>query len=61
MAELLESLGIHVEGRFDSPAEAYRAARERSGEDDRIVAFGSFLTVSGVLQAIDDERKRRTT
>ena len=61
MAELLESLGIHVEGRFDSPAEAYRAARERAGEDDRIVAFGSFLTVSGVLQAIDDERKRRTT
>ena len=61
MAELLESLGIHVEGRFDSPAEAYRAARERAGEDDRIVAFGSFLTVSGVLQALDDERKRRTT
>lgn len=61
MAELLEGLGIRVEGRFDSPAEAYRAAKGRAGEDDRIVAFGSFLTVSGVLQAIDDERKRRTT
>lgn len=61
MAELLEGLGIRVEGRFDSPAEAYCAAKGRAGEDDRIVAFGSFLTVSGVLQAIDDERKRRTT
>lgn len=61
MAELLESLGIRVEGRFDSPADAYCAAKGRAGEDDRIVAFGSFLTVSGVLQAIDDERKRRTT
>ena len=61
MAELLESLGIHVEGRFDSPADAYSAAKGRAGEGDRIVAFGSFLTVSGVLQAIDDERKRRTT
>ncbi len=61
LAELLARLGIRVEGRFDSPAEAYRAAKGRAGEDDRIVAFGSFLTVSGVLQAIDDERKRRTT
>ena len=61
MAELLESLGIRVEGRFDSPADAYSAAKGRAGEGDRIVAFGSFLTVSGVLQAIDDERKRRTT
>ena len=61
LAELLDELGIRVEGRFDSPAEAYCAAKGRAGEDDRIVAFGSFLTVSGVLQAIDDERKRRTT
>jgi len=61
LAKLLEEQGCRVEGSFDSPAQAYRAAQGRAGEDDRIVAFGSFLTVAGVLQAIDDERKRRTT
>lgn len=61
LAARLEGLGIRVEERFDSPAEAYRAALGRAGEDDRIAVFGSFLTVAGVLQAIGDERKRRTT
>lgn len=61
LARLLEEHGIHAEACFDSPDEAYRAVRERVGENDRIVAFGSFLTVAGVLHAIDDERKRRTT
>lgn len=33
------------------PGSAYRRARELARGDDRIVAFGSFYTVSGVLQA----------
>jgi dihydrofolate synthase/folylpolyglutamate synthase len=37
----------------NDPAEAFRAARERAGENDRIVAFGSFLTVAAVLQALE--------
>jgi dihydrofolate synthase/folylpolyglutamate synthase len=61
LARILADQGICVEACFDSPADAYRAARERAGENDRIVAFGSFLTVAGVLHAIDDERKRHTT
>ena len=61
LAARLEGLGIRVAGCFDSPAEAYRAALGQAGEDDRIAAFGSFLTVAGVLQAISDERKRSTT
>ena len=61
LAGRLAEHGIHAEAYCDSPADAYRAARERVGENDRIVAFGSFLTVAGVLHAIDDERKRRTT
>ncbi len=61
LVSILEKMGIRVDGCFDSPAEAYRAAKGQAGEDDRIVAFGSFLTVAGVLHAIDDERKRRTT
>ena len=61
LAGILAQQGIAAAERFDSPAEAYRRARERAGENDRIVAFGSFLTVADVLRAIDDERKRRTT
>ncbi len=61
LARTLADHGIRVEACFDSPAEAFRVAREQAGENDRILAFGSFLTVAGVLRAIDDERKRRTT
>jgi dihydrofolate synthase/folylpolyglutamate synthase len=34
---------------FASPREALAAAQERAGENDRIVVFGSFLTVADVL------------
>ncbi|HRP74591.1 MAG TPA: bifunctional tetrahydrofolate synthase/dihydrofolate synthase [Rhodocyclaceae bacterium] len=34
---------------FDSPVEAFAAARVNAGESDRIVAFGSFVTVGDVL------------
>ncbi|CFO36084.1 bifunctional folylpolyglutamate synthase/dihydrofolate synthase [Bordetella pertussis] len=34
------------------PAAAYAAAREKAGEGDRIIVFGSFLTVASVLQAL---------
>ena len=36
---------------FASVAEAFAHARSRANEDDRIVAFGSFLTVADVLRA----------
>jgi len=36
---------------FASPREGLAAARERAGENDRIVVFGSFLTVADVLAA----------
>ncbi|NMG44639.1 bifunctional tetrahydrofolate synthase/dihydrofolate synthase [Aromatoleum toluvorans] len=38
--------------RFEHPADAYAAARKSAGEGDRIVAFGSFLTVADVLAAV---------
>ena len=34
---------------FGTPAEAYDAARGRATENDRIVVFGSFFTVAGVM------------
>ncbi len=36
---------------FDTPAAAFANALSRAGENDRIVVFGSFLTVAGVMQA----------
>ncbi|MBA3903901.1 MAG: bifunctional tetrahydrofolate synthase/dihydrofolate synthase [Rhodocyclaceae bacterium] len=61
LAGILAQQGVVPTGSFASPAQAWRAARERAGENDRIVVFGSFLTVADVLRAIDDERKRLAT
>lgn len=36
---------------FATPEEAYAAARDDAGENDRIAVFGSFLTVAGVMSA----------
>ena len=36
---------------FQDPAAAYANAVSRAGENDRIVVFGSFLTVAGVMAA----------
>jgi dihydrofolate synthase/folylpolyglutamate synthase len=35
--------------KFESPAQAFAAAAERAGESDKIVVFGSFLTVGEVM------------
>lgn len=37
---------------FDDPVQAYAAASAKAGEGDRIVVFGSFLTVAAVLQSL---------
>ena len=41
---------------FADPASAYRAAREAVTEADRIVVFGSFLTVAAALPPRDSSR-----
>jgi dihydrofolate synthase/folylpolyglutamate synthase len=38
---------------YDDPAVALVAAQEKAGEDDRILAFGSFYTVAAVLNALN--------
>ncbi len=38
---------------YDTVELAYQAASQRSNPDDRIVVFGSFLTVAGVLTALN--------
>jgi dihydrofolate synthase/folylpolyglutamate synthase len=52
LATRLRAAGVEnerVEEGFASPAAALAAARARVGVDDRIVVFGSFLTVADVL------------
>jgi dihydrofolate synthase/folylpolyglutamate synthase len=36
-------------GQFETPAEAFRDALKRASENDRILVFGSFRTVAGVM------------
>ncbi|MEN3111644.1 bifunctional tetrahydrofolate synthase/dihydrofolate synthase [Uliginosibacterium paludis] len=36
---------------FETPELAFASARSRAGDGDRIVAFGSFLTVAGAMRA----------
>lgn len=53
----LRSAGVEGDLRcFPSPAEAYAAARKEVSESDRIVVFGSFLTVAGVLETVRDRQ-----
>jgi dihydrofolate synthase/folylpolyglutamate synthase len=42
--------------KFPDPVAAFNAARAGAKEGDRIVAFGSFLTVAGVMQAVETKR-----
>jgi dihydrofolate synthase / folylpolyglutamate synthase len=51
----LETAGVVSTAIYDfaDPAAAYRAAREAVTEADRIIAFGSFLTVAAVLALAD--------
>ncbi|MEC5396789.1 bifunctional tetrahydrofolate synthase/dihydrofolate synthase [Uliginosibacterium sp. H1] len=50
LAERLQAMGAASVECFESPADAMIAARKRAGEGDRIVAFGSFLTVADVMR-----------
>lgn len=57
LREHMVSIGVDAgETNFDSPADAYRAARARADDGDRIIVFGSFLTVADVMASIRAER-----
>ncbi|SMF39035.1 bifunctional tetrahydrofolate synthase/dihydrofolate synthase [Pseudogulbenkiania subflava] len=51
LAERLADLGVRNVNVYDTVAEAWTAALSAAGENDRIVAFGSFHTVAAVLEA----------
>lgn len=57
LAEAVAGLGGEVE-KFPDPAAAYQEALKRAGENDRILVFGSFHTVAGVLPRLADRHAR---
>ena len=58
LAARLRAAGVEVEACFESPAQAFDAARKAAGESDRILVFGSFLTVADVLGFLEGEGKK---
>lgn len=53
LAEILREVGVSGDvSEHDSPRAAYQVARDRAAEGDRIVIFGSFLTVADVLAVV---------
>jgi dihydrofolate synthase/folylpolyglutamate synthase len=38
-------------------ASAWAAARDQASDNDRIVVFGSFVTVGNVMQVLDKQRQ----
>lgn len=54
LAAVLRACGVEGEVlAYADPAQAYGGAAVRAGENDRIIAFGSFLTVAGVMRALN--------
>jgi dihydrofolate synthase / folylpolyglutamate synthase len=54
LAEQLRALGVKGDiETFDSPSVGLKRAKERASPDDRIVVFGSFLTLADVLPTLD--------
>jgi dihydrofolate synthase / folylpolyglutamate synthase len=49
----VENSSIHL---HESPVQAFTAARERASENDKIVVFGSFLTVGEVKAWLSDNK-----
>ena len=53
MAQMLTAAGVTGGiSEHESPSAAFAHACERAGESDRILVFGSFLTVAGVMQQL---------
>jgi dihydrofolate synthase / folylpolyglutamate synthase len=53
LAKLVESLDLGgTTSLHETPADAFAAAQKKASENDRIAAFGSFLTVADTLTAL---------
>jgi dihydrofolate synthase / folylpolyglutamate synthase len=55
-SDVAKQLPIEKPYLFDSPAEAFAAAKALAGEGDKIVVFGSFLTVAEVMAWLNNNK-----
>jgi dihydrofolate synthase/folylpolyglutamate synthase len=56
-AELARHLpGASDVHEYESPAQAFAAAKELAGENDKIVVFGSFLTVGETIAWLNNNK-----
>jgi dihydrofolate synthase/folylpolyglutamate synthase len=61
IVQALQDLGVKKTAdsgfeTFSNVAQAYQKTLERAGQNDRIVVFGSFYTVSGVLLYLQTQK-----
>ncbi len=60
LASALADAGVHAPAfEHETPAMAFAAAQREAGESDKIVVFGSFLTVAGVMTQLEAQRHRK--
>lgn len=57
LMQQLEHAHISSALPFDSPSAAFACAQENAGENDRILVFGSFLTVAEVMQVLRTQHR----
>ena len=55
-SEIAAHLPTEKKELFDSPAAAFAAAKAQAGEGDKIVVFGSFLTVAEVMSWLNNNK-----
>jgi len=48
---------VRLDARFDSVGQALAAAREAAAPDDRILVFGSFVTVADAMRELHSDRR----
>jgi dihydrofolate synthase/folylpolyglutamate synthase len=54
--DIAAHLGNRPVFKYSTPAAAFAAARAVAGEDDKIVVFGSFLTVAEVMEWLNNNK-----
>ncbi len=58
LADALREQGAHMVSESDNVRQAYRRARSLLGAGDRLIVFGSFHTVGGVMPSVEKEQKK---
>ena len=60
LSSALQAAGVTApRAEYADARQAFAAARERAGENDKIVVFGSFLTVADAMQELEAPRNGR--